>query len=155
MLCSSWDSYNGENNHLATAMDPYSYGELLTHHSGGWHGDEEGLRRRFPSPAKCREELWSPRDDGGGYRLLSGYLRYLSLYLGFSRRGEYIGEGGESEAVQWAYTLARHGLGFGPRLGGVWLPCGPPLAHLRASGVFYYETTLNNFLFAIPRIFPL
>ena len=28
-------------NHLATAMDPKSKDELLTHHSGGRHGDEE------------------------------------------------------------------------------------------------------------------
>jgi hypothetical protein len=34
----------GEENHLATAMDPESRDELLTHHSGGRHGDEEGLR---------------------------------------------------------------------------------------------------------------
>jgi hypothetical protein len=34
----------GEDNHLATAMDPWSKDEILTHHSGGGHGDEEGLR---------------------------------------------------------------------------------------------------------------
>jgi hypothetical protein len=34
----------GEDNHLATAMDLLSKDELLTHHSGGRHGDEEGLR---------------------------------------------------------------------------------------------------------------
>ena len=79
-------------------------------------------------------------------------LRYLSLYLGFSRREDYIGEGGESEAVQGAQTLARRGLGFDPRLGWVWLRCGPPPAHLRASRVFYYETTLNNFLCNFPGI---
>ena len=52
----------------------------------------------------------------------------------------------ESEAVQGAQTLARRGQGWHPRLGVVWLPCGSPPAHLRASGVFYYVTTLNNFL---------
>ena len=86
------------------------------------------------------------RDDGYGYGLLSGYLRDLLLYLGFLRWGQYIGEGGESEAVQGAHTLAKRGLGLGPRLGGVWPPCGPPPAHLRPSGVFYNETSLNNFL---------
>ena len=73
-------------------------------------------------------------------------FRYISLYLGFSRREGFIGEGGDSEAVQGTQTLARRGLGFDPRLGWVWLPCGPPPAHLRPSGVFYYKTTLNNFL---------
>ena len=31
----------GEDNHIATAMDPESKYELLTHHSVGRHGDEE------------------------------------------------------------------------------------------------------------------
>ena len=31
----------GEKHHLATAMDPWSKVELLTHHPGGGHGDEE------------------------------------------------------------------------------------------------------------------
>jgi hypothetical protein len=48
MIASSQDldmeAQIGEYNHLATAMDPWSTGELLTHHSGGRHGDEEGLR---------------------------------------------------------------------------------------------------------------
>jgi hypothetical protein len=33
----------GEDNHLATNMDPLSKDELLMHNSGGRHGDEEGL----------------------------------------------------------------------------------------------------------------
>jgi hypothetical protein len=37
---------------------------LLTHRSGGKHGDEEDLRWRFPSLARCREELLDPPDLG-------------------------------------------------------------------------------------------
>ncbi|KAK1668805.1 hypothetical protein QYE76_056964 [Lolium multiflorum] len=45
------EAQQGEDDHLATAMDPWSRGELLTHHSGGDHGgvessgDESPLRR--------------------------------------------------------------------------------------------------------------
>ena len=45
-------------------MDPKSKDELLTHHTGGLHGDEEGLQGEFPSPAGCREELQIPPDLG-------------------------------------------------------------------------------------------
>jgi hypothetical protein len=48
---------------------PIVQGRLLTHRSGGKHGDEEDLRWRFPSPAGCWEELLDPPDlwvDGGG-----------------------------------------------------------------------------------------
>ena len=45
MLGSSQDlnmeAQGGEDNHLATAMDPQSKDELLTHHSGDRHGDKE------------------------------------------------------------------------------------------------------------------
>jgi hypothetical protein len=41
---SAHEAHGGEDNHLATAMDPWSSGGLLTHHSGGRHGGEEGLR---------------------------------------------------------------------------------------------------------------
>jgi hypothetical protein len=37
------EAHGGEDNHLAAAMDPWFRGGLLTHHSGGRHGDEEGL----------------------------------------------------------------------------------------------------------------
>ena len=41
---SKHDSTRGEDNHLATAMDPQSKDELLTHQSGGGHDDVEPLR---------------------------------------------------------------------------------------------------------------
>ena len=37
-----------ENNHLATAMDPLSKDELLTHHFGGRHGDVEASGDDLP-----------------------------------------------------------------------------------------------------------
>jgi hypothetical protein len=37
------EAHGGEDNHLATAMDTWSRGGLLMHHSGGRHGNEEGL----------------------------------------------------------------------------------------------------------------
>jgi hypothetical protein len=43
---------------------PIVQGRLLTHHSGGRHGDEEGLRWWFPSPAGCWEELLDPPELG-------------------------------------------------------------------------------------------
>ena len=57
-----------------------------------------------------------PETMAAVYGLLSGYP---SLYLGFSRRGDYIGEGGESEAVQGGHTLARRGQGVARAWGGM------------------------------------
>jgi hypothetical protein len=43
---------------------PIVQGRLLTHRSGGKHGNEEDLRWQFPSLAGCREELLDPPDLG-------------------------------------------------------------------------------------------
>src|SRR5215203_136745 len=59
------EAQQGEDDHLATAMDPWSRGELLTHHSGGDHGDEESSGRRIPSPAGCRRR--SPESPEMGF----------------------------------------------------------------------------------------
>jgi hypothetical protein len=48
-------------------------------------------------------------------------------YLGFSRRGVFIGEGAASEVDQGAHTTR----GRGPALGRAALWCGRPLARLR------------------------
>ena len=45
-------------------MDLYSRDELLTHHTGGSHGDEEGLQGDLSPPAGCQEELQTPPDLG-------------------------------------------------------------------------------------------
>ena len=39
------EAQQGEDDHLATAMDPWSRGGLLTHHSGGDHGGVESSGR--------------------------------------------------------------------------------------------------------------
>ena len=46
--------HSGENYQLATAMDPKSREELLTHHLGGNHGDEEASGDDSPPPGGCR-----------------------------------------------------------------------------------------------------
>jgi hypothetical protein len=39
------EAHGGDDIHLATAIEPVVQGRLLTHHSGGRHDDEEGLRQ--------------------------------------------------------------------------------------------------------------
>jgi hypothetical protein len=102
-------------------------GRLLTHHSGGRHGDEEGLRLWFPFPTGCREELLDPPD------LTSMTLVACSMFfgkligsLGFSRRWEYIGERAMSGGGPGVHTTWWHG----PGLGYATLWCGCPLAPL-------------------------
>jgi hypothetical protein len=75
-------------------MDPWSSGGLLTHHSRGWHGDEEGLRWWFPSPAGCREELLDPPDLGTTMVVAacSMFRGKVIVPLGFSWQREFIGE---------------------------------------------------------------
>jgi hypothetical protein len=54
-----------KNKHGASKIiDTFETYQLLTHHAGGKHGDEEDLRWRFLSPAGCREELLDPPDLG-------------------------------------------------------------------------------------------
>jgi hypothetical protein len=62
-------------------------------------------------------------DDGGGSRCVSGKL---IGYLGFSRRGVFIGEGAASEVDRGGLTPGWRGLGPG-RVG---LVCGAPVAPL-------------------------
>jgi hypothetical protein len=105
-----------------------SQGRLLTHHSGGRHGDEEGLRWWFPSPAGCREELLDPLD------LASMMAAACSMFRGklirsfrFSRRGEYIGRRVASGGGPGAHTTPQRGQGVVHAMG--W--CGRLLAFLR------------------------
>jgi hypothetical protein len=96
-------------------------GRLLTHHSGGNHGDEEGLRQGFPSPAGCREELLDPPDLASTtVAACSRFRGKLIGPLGFSRRGEYIGGRAASGSGPGGLTpwwcgqgLARAALGCG------------------------------------------
>jgi hypothetical protein len=80
-------------------MQPSSYcngpivqGRLLTHHSWGWHGDEEGLRWWFPSPAGFREELLDPPDLGTTtVAACSMFCGKVFVSLGFFHQREFIG----------------------------------------------------------------
>jgi hypothetical protein len=86
-------------------------GRLLTHHSGGDHGGGEGLRRGFPSPAGCREELLDPPDLASMMAAACSMFQGKAICpLGFSRRGEYIGEraasgGGPGGLTTWWCSL--------------------------------------------------
>jgi hypothetical protein len=75
-------------------MGPWSRGGLLTHHSGGWHGDEEGLRWWFPSPVGCREELLDP--DLGSTAAVTCNMFRGKIFWGdrvFSTKGIYRQKG--------------------------------------------------------------
>jgi hypothetical protein len=73
-------------------------GRLLTHHSRGDHGGVEGLRQGFPSPAGCWEELLDPPDLATAMAAACSMFRGKEICpLGFSRRGELIGERAASE----------------------------------------------------------
>jgi hypothetical protein len=87
--------------------------------------NEEGLRWRFPSTAGCQEELLDPPDLAStmapAYSMFHGKLIGC---LGFSRRGEYIGErvasgGGTGGPTTWW---------CGPGANRATLWCGWPLA---------------------------
>jgi hypothetical protein len=106
---------------------PIVQGRLLTHHSGGRHGDEEGLRRWFPSPAECREELLDPPDLAS--MMAAAYSRFRGKLIGcfrFSRRGEFIGGRAASGSGPRAHTRPQRGQGVARTVG--W--CGRPLAPL-------------------------
>ena len=67
----------GGDNHLATAMDPQSKDELLTHHSGGRHSDVEPSGDDLPSgrmPGRAPEPSRSRVDDDGGDETFHGFL---------------------------------------------------------------------------------
>jgi hypothetical protein len=107
-------------------MDPYS--RLLTHHFGGRHGDEEGLRWWFPSPTGCREELLNPTNLASTTAAAcSIFYRKLIGSLGFPRRGEYIGGRAASGGGPGGHTTWWHGLGAGRTT--LW--CAWPLVPLR------------------------
>ena len=86
-------STSGEDNHLATAMDPQSRDERLTHHSGGRHGDVEPSGDDLPSgrvPGRAPEPSQSWVDDDGDDGTFRGILIGS---LGFLDEGVYMGEG--------------------------------------------------------------
>jgi hypothetical protein len=95
---------------------PIVQGKLLTHRAGGKHGNEEDLRWRFPSPAGCREELLpsGPSRSLGRWRWrIAMCSRKVIRYLGFSRRGVFVGEGASSGVGRGIVTHRGHGQGPG------------------------------------------
>jgi hypothetical protein len=107
---------------------PIVQGRLLTHHFGGDHGDEEGLRWWFPSPAGCREELLDPPDlTSTTVAACSRFHGKLIGPLRFSRWGDYIGgramSGGGPGAHTWSWCSQ------GVACAMPW--CGRPLVPLR------------------------
>jgi hypothetical protein len=116
----------GEDNHLATAMDPWSRGGLLTHHFGGRHGDEEGLRWWFLSLVGCREELLDPPDGGLQYFswMEARALRVFWMKWINRRRGDVRRRlGGPHQGLTWPGGRLRHPM--------VQLPPGSSLSLLR------------------------
>jgi hypothetical protein len=93
---------------------PVVQGRLLTHHSGGDHGGVEGLRQGFPCPAGCREELLDPPDLTTAAATACSMFREKEICpLGFSHRGELIGERASSEVGPAGLTIGRRGQGLG------------------------------------------
>jgi hypothetical protein len=106
---------------------PIVQGRLLTHHSGGDHGDEEGLRRWFPSPAGCQEELLDPPDLASMMAMACNRFRgKLIGALGFSHQGDYIGGRAASGSGPWGLTPWWRGQGLACAA----LGCGQVLAPL-------------------------
>ena len=91
---------------------------------------------RVPEQRLLSPETWLRCDGGGGT-----FLEVSGLYLGFLRWGEYIGERAESEAVQGGPHHPQARPRGRARPVGVWPPCGPPPALLRASGIFRCKTS--------------
>jgi hypothetical protein len=119
-------------------MDPWSSGGLLTHHSGGSHGDEEGLWRWFPSLAGCREELLDPPDLGSTTAVAcSMFHRKVFSLLGFLRRREFIGGRAMWEGGLGSHTTWWHGQGVGRAA--LWcsrlLAVGTPVYHSGIPGM--------------------
>jgi hypothetical protein len=88
---------------------------------------EEGLRQGFPSPAGCQEDLLDPPDLVSMTAAACSMFRGKAICpLGFSRRGDFIGEGAASGGGPGALTIDGRGQG----LGHAPLWCGWPLAPL-------------------------
>ena len=83
-------------------MDPLSKKKLLTHHSGGRHGDVEPSGDDLPSSrvsGRAPEPSQSRVDDDGGDITFRGIM---IGHLGFSDEGVYMGgrpSGGASNLV--------------------------------------------------------
>jgi hypothetical protein len=73
------------------------------------------------------KSFWTLPISGQRRRWIAMYYRKVIGYLGFSRRGVFIGEGAASEVDQGAHTTGRRGPGAGRT---PWW-CGRPVAPFR------------------------
>jgi hypothetical protein len=75
---------------------------------------EKASGRDFPSPAGCREELLDPPDLAMATAVACSMFREKTIRpLGFSHRGEYIGERAVSGGGPSGLTTWWHGQGLG------------------------------------------
>ena len=104
---------------------------------GGSDGDRDGggvdgddLRGQFPVPAGCRNRVLSPRNLVSSVAAATGlFVEDGEGFLGFSIRGEYMGEEAEPGEARGPHTPPRRGQrggAPGPRVGSLWAPCCSP-----------------------------
>jgi hypothetical protein len=75
---------------------------------------EKGLRQGFPSPTGCQEEHLDPPDLVSTMAAACSMFRGKEIYpLGFSHRGDFIGEGAASEVGPGGLTTSGCGQGLG------------------------------------------
>jgi hypothetical protein len=73
------------------------------------------------------KSFWTLPISGRRWRRIAMYSRKVIGYLGFSRRGVFIGEGASSEVDRGGHTHRGRGLALGRAA----LLCGPLMAPLR------------------------
>jgi hypothetical protein len=113
---------------ISYCYGPVVQGRLLTHHSGDDHGGGEGLRQGFPSLAGCQEELLDPPNLVSTMTVACSMFRGKAIRpLGFSGRGDFIGERASSGGGPDGLTVGWRGQGLGRAA--LWLAW--PLAPLR------------------------
>ncbi|KAK1617562.1 hypothetical protein QYE76_023079 [Lolium multiflorum] len=123
------EAQQGEDDHLATAMDPWSRGELLTHHSEAIMAMKSPPEMN-PLSGRCRRRSPESPEMGFAARVPEGFP-YRGSRRGFATEAlsRRKGNGGHTRARGGA----RRGLG---RAALSWLPRGPTSLSLRSSGSF-------------------
>jgi hypothetical protein len=123
---SKHEAHGGEDNQLATAMDPYSkvdYSLIAPEASMAMKkisGGDSPLRQG------AGKSFWTLPISGRRWQRITMYSRKVIRCLGFSRRGVFIGKGATSEVDQGALTTG----GRGPGAGRTPWWCGYPVALL-------------------------
>ena len=134
-------------------MDPQSKDEVLTHHSGGMHGDVEPsgddlpssrVLGRTPEPSRSRVD-----DDGGD----GTFLGIMIGYLGFSDEGVYMGGGltpGEPCGPHTTSPRTRRWTRAARWCGGSTTPSVSPSVSMYVTAIYDGGFSSRD----IPRIFP-